>query len=204
MLSSNSEGTVRAFVAIELNARVREALAQAAADVRRVADMRVRWVKPEAIHLTLAFLGEIAGERVAVAAQAMEAAARLSGPFAMELGAVGGFPSLQHPRVLWVGITGGDALVALQLDMALHLRSEGFVLEDREFSPHLTLGRVVDGGRAVAVALARTPPASPHAGQMARRVTLYQSDLRPDGAVYTALAVAVLGESLSPPRDAVP
>lgn len=148
MLSDNSEGTVRAFIAIELDAGVREALVQ-------------------------------------TAAQAMAEAARLPMPFAVELGTVGGFPSLQHPLVLWVGISGGgDALATLGRDMALRLRGEGFVLEDRPFAPHLTLGRVLDGGRSAAVALARTPPALPHAGQIARRVTLFRSELRWGRVVY--------------------
>ena len=178
MFPGNSEGAVRAFVAIELNAQVREAVALTAAELRRTVDVPVRWIKPESIHLTLAFLGEIAWDRVAVATRAMEEAARGSMPFTLEMGALGGFPSLQHPRVLWVGVAGEvDALTALQRNLASRLRGEGFALEGREFSPHLTLGRVVGGGRGAAAFLSRTPPAPLHAGQIARRVALVQSEI---------------------------
>ena len=200
MVSGNSAGTVRAFINIALDARVHEALAETAARLRRVVDARVRWVKPEFIHLTLAFLGEIARERANAAARAMEEAARVATPFEIAPGTVGGFPSLERPRVLWVGVTGdGGALAALQHDVAWRLGGEGFVLEGRPFAPHLTLGRVVGGGPDGGGVLARMPSALPHAGQIVRRVTLFQSDLHPDGAVYTVLAEAGLGGILSLP-----
>nr|PZN39224.1 MAG: RNA 2',3'-cyclic phosphodiesterase [Bacillota bacterium] len=111
-------------------------------------------------------------------------------PFTLAVAGVGAFPRPDAARVIWAGCGDGrEALVALAERVERALVAAGFPPEPRPFSPHLTLGRVAQGGLtrdlAAAVAAARdrafgTLPV--------RTVVLYRSDLRPDGPIYTPLA----------------
>jgi len=114
----------------------------------------IRWVRPEAVHLTLAFLGET-GSAAPVEA-ALGKVTETTGPLAVEVGGWGCFPNVRRPAVLWMGIvdpTGG--LTRLHRALAIALSSVTKP-ERRPFSPHLTLGRVRPGrgdarlGRAIA------------------------------------------------------
>jgi RNA 2',3'-cyclic 3'-phosphodiesterase len=129
---------MRLFFAIELPARIRSALGALRA---RAAD-DYRWVDPELMHLTLAFLGEQPPERLPELEAVGAAAAGGARPFRLALGATGSFGGRRAPRVLWVGL-GGDleALAGLQAALAAGLRRGAFPVEDRPFAPHVTLAR---------------------------------------------------------------
>jgi RNA 2',3'-cyclic 3'-phosphodiesterase len=89
------------------------------------------------IHLTLAFLGEVAANRVDEAASVEICADR----FTVELDCVGSFKAAQ---VAWAGAMRPDGqLLKLQSSLAAQLRARGFSLEDRAFAPHITLARRV-------------------------------------------------------------
>jgi 2'-5' RNA ligase len=160
----------------------------------------VRWVRPEGIHLTLKFLGEVESGKIEGISQAIRAAAQRHGAFRVQIAGMGCFPSPQRPRVVWVGVNEqAGALAALQGDVERALSALGFAREDRPFSPHLTLGRLrreaspVDAARVGAL-IAGQPPETLGEVQV-REVILFRSDLRPTGPIYTALAVAELGAS---------
>ena len=103
----------------------------------------VKWVDPAAIHLTLNFLGNIDSGRISDITEAMTEAARGISPFSLELNELGVFPNLNRVRVVWVGIGGEvEALARLQYGLEGNLEILGFPPEERNFSPHLTLGRV--------------------------------------------------------------
>ncbi len=151
----------------------------------------LRWVRPEGAHLTLVFLGETpAGELPGIEA-ALAAAAQVP-PFELQLGTPGSFGG-QRPRVLHVGVTGAAAeLAALQRRVVTALNH----VEERPFSPHITLARVSrpdrGTGQAIAAALARPLGALAPALHI-DRISLMRSDLRPGGPVYTELFAAPLG-----------
>lgn len=181
----------RLFIACELPEAVKESLlaAQAALKAERPP---VRWVAPQAMHLTLIFLGETDESLVApVAAAVRESLAALPAP-PLSLARAGMFPG-----VVWVGV-GGEIARLRQVHAALAgaLAPLGFPPEQRAFTPHLTLGRVRrDAPRADVARLAERvralPPPDP-APWLARHVALFRSELRPAGPVYTALATAAL------------
>ena len=156
----------------------------------------VRWVRPQGIHLTLKFLGEILASKVDTVSVAMVGACAAYAPFSLSIRGLGCFPNLRRPRVLWVGVeepTG--VLAALQRDVERALAPLGFPPETRPFSPHLTLGRVKGGARGkievLGDAVGRTKA---RVGEMpVAAIHLMRSDLLPGGAVYTALSVARLG-----------
>ena len=184
---------IRAFIAVDISGEARDALAQIVDRLKGAGASEVRWARPEGIHLTLKFLGDIDLGLVDDISSAMERATRGTGPFAIGLAGLGAFPSTANPRVIWAGLNGElDALKQLQarLDRELH-SGLGFSLERRPFSPHLTLGRVRDGAsgdarRSVATAIADVSPDSDVSWQV-ERLNLIRSTLAPSGAVYQLL-----------------
>lgn len=105
----------------------------------------VRWVRPQNLHLTYAFLGDVAADRVSAAKKSLEAAGR-RGRIEVVLGGLGAFPSLKEPRVLWLGLEEKipGSLNELALAIRNSLAAEGFVPE-RDFLPHITIGRLAEG-----------------------------------------------------------
>ncbi|MBI2304796.1 MAG: RNA 2',3'-cyclic phosphodiesterase [Chloroflexi bacterium] len=191
--------TVRAFVAIELPAPVKEALREVQDSLKKEGDGQVRWVGMESIHLTLKFLGNVPTEKVEAIAQAVKGACRGVRPFSLELKDTGVFPGVQRPRVVWVGVGGEEGILALlQGRVEANLAALGFPREGRPFTAHLTLGRVREDATPAArrrlgegVAAAQLP--RPTLWRVTE-ATLMRSQLTPSGAIYTPLAVAPLLE----------
>ena len=142
----------RLFIAVELPEAVREQLRQAIAGLRRPDLEAVRWVRPEGIHLTLHFLGETLAERMEDIHQAMSQAAVSAQLLTLRVQGAGAFPNMRAPQVVWLGLSEQtDALRDLQARLEAALVQHGFTKEERDFSPHLTLGRV--NGRLSALGL---------------------------------------------------
>lgn len=132
----------RTFIALEMNDAQQCHLSEI---IRQVALSfpSIRWVKPESIHLTLAFLGELDGERLEKAIEAAQEAAQQAIPFGYRLTRLGSFGPPHAPRIIWMGIdepTGKLERVYRALNR--ELRARRFEVERRPFSPHLTLARV--------------------------------------------------------------
>ncbi len=152
------------------------------------------WVAPENFHVTVKFLGSIDDSRVQSVIDALHTAVRGHTPFDLEVGGLGAFPSATRARVLWAGLVGGAApLGALAASIEEALAGLGFPREDRAFSPHITLGRVREPGRAPALAEALGAASGRRFGRVTVAETaLMRSDLSPRGARYTALASVAL------------
>jgi 2'-5' RNA ligase len=186
---------VRCFVAIDVSPGVRAALADAQGGLRAAAPgADVRWVDPAQLHLTLQFLGQVPDPQV------VEIAARLAtvaaGTPAIDLAAagLGAFPTPRRARVVWAGVTVGVAeLAELAKDIGTALAPLGFPPEERPFRAHTTLGRVRSPRGLGRLASALERAASLQFGSWtARELVLYQSRLRPTGALYEAVARAAL------------
>lgn len=188
--------TIRAFIAIELTAPILERLGDLQSRMQQdLPPGLLRWVRPEGIHLTLVFLGEIPVEQVDRIAEALGEACAAYAPFTVSIAGIGCFPNTRRPRVVWVGVEEqSGALACLQRDVEGALELLGFPPEGRRFSPHLTLGRVKGGGRqALEVLGTYVEQARVRVGEMrVEGVHLIRSDLQPGGAVYTELAVVAL------------
>lgn len=190
-----SEERWRLFVAIDLTEEARGALAEAQALCRRCR-LPVRWVEPHSAHLTLKFLGEVPVTHTTALEAALAATSARHAPFLLWTGSPGAFPSLRHPRVLWLGVTGAtDCLDDLQQDVEFALHDLGFALTDHAYHPHLTLGRVRDGasldGAGLAGVLAELQGAIP-APLPVQELRLMRSESGAGGPRYTTLAVAPL------------
>jgi 2'-5' RNA ligase len=186
---------MRLFVAVDLDATARSAIA---AEQKRVAEAlgdarsSVKWVKPDHMHLTLVFLGEVPD---ATAPAVVEAINRpVAGrPFAIVFQELGVFPSHGGPRALWIGVADGAGdLTELQRTLAQRVADLGIALESRPFHPHLTLGR----WRQSRPSDRRRVLAAARPGAIARvavsGATLYHSRISSAGPTYTALARANL------------
>jgi len=187
------KNSVRAFIAIRIPPPVREETAALQAKLKRYA-LPIRWVPPDHMHLTLHFLGDLDRRRLTQAGKAMERAS--AGCEAMTLAAkgLGTFPGVRRPRVIWCGFCGEtDKLVHLHGGLGDELRQCGFTVERRPFRAHLTLGRVKNALPAdQLVAAIRTLGGFESERFTVRTVHLYESRLRPRGALYISLGEAGL------------
>jgi 2'-5' RNA ligase len=184
-----SGGSVRAFVALELPERVREAIGELQARLRpRLGSVRL--VRPDGAHLTLRFLGAATPDQVAALRAPLASAAAACPAGEARVGGLGTFPERGSPRVLWLGLAVPDTVLVLQAACERAAVAAGFPREDRPYKPHLTLGRWRERDRR---------PELPEADLGAARVdtlVLFRSELRPQGAVYTPLARFPLGAAI--------
>lgn len=177
---------MRLFVAVELSDAARAVLAWGLSDLKRD-QPDARWVRTEALHLTLKFIGEQDAAFVAAFAGALPVALAGCAPVAVQLGGGGFFPHRHRARVAWVGTAApGLEVWARAIDEAAV--ASGVAREARPWSPHLTLARIERpwGEKAaehfmVAVGKWRFEPF------IAAEVVIFSSDLRPSGAVHTVL-----------------
>jgi len=189
---------MRLFLAVFPPAEVQRAAYGLFEALRRPGD-GLSWVKPENLHYTLRFLGEVGEDGARRAAEAATEAAAKSREFAAALGALGAFPNPRRARVVWIGMSeGGEALVALAQDLDRTLAKRGFGAPDKPFSPHLTLGRVREPRRDWTAALAEPVPADPPARFTVDRLCVVESQLSPRGSIYTVRAGAQLAVAYPP------
>jgi RNA 2',3'-cyclic 3'-phosphodiesterase len=189
---------MRLFLALDIDAAIRERIARFVEGVREFAP-DARWVRAESLHITLKFIGEKPQEWVDGLKQSLPSVH--GAPFDVALRSYGFFPSPTAPRVFWIGISAPDALAKLASDIDHVTAQLGIPREEHAFSPHLTLAR---GGKTGAPRW--QPPdrtntkfkrlqeklvalAAPEFGTMtAREYFLYQSKLGPGGSQYTRIA----------------
>jgi 2'-5' RNA ligase len=182
---------MRLFFAVELPKEVQSALGK----LRPSDGSDYRWPDPSLLHVTLAFLGEQSEDRLEVLHSVGAAAARASSSGVLKLGEPGSFGPRRAPRVLWVGLAGDlAALNVLQSHLAVRLRQAGFSIEDRAFTPHITLARKRDSARSDGPLL--WPPGNLQkvAFEM-DHLTLFHSQLSPRGPTYVPLVTLPLGTS---------
>lgn len=173
---------MRLFTALDLPSTVRDHLD----DLKDDKELGIRWSPPSQFHITLRFIGNADPDR---AARYQEALGRIRAP-AVECIPYGldVLPSRRNPRVLVVGLERTDDLVAVYRAVSDALENEGLEPEDRDFRPHVTLGRLKD-----------VPAPDVHEfleahGDLsldsfpANAVHLYESRLTKDGAVHNRLA----------------
>jgi 2'-5' RNA ligase len=179
---------MRSFIAIDIPTELRDALGSIQEELR-VSGADVRWVRPQSVHLTLKFLGEIDPEVVKGIYAEIEKCIRKRLPFTLELAGMGCFPRLRQPRVVWVGLLGEtERLLTLQKEVEEGAARLSFPREQRPFKPHLTLGRVrsAKGRERLIDHVQRL--LNVHLGSFTvRSVVQYKSELHPAGARYTPL-----------------
>jgi len=180
---------IRSFLAFELPEEIKTIVARVSGEMRKTA-LDVRWVKPEFIHLTVVFMGDIQPEQISPMGEELRAVCSGYRPFRISLKPMGCFPNSRSPRVIWLGIDGDlDRMSRFRDQLQEVLSPFGIKREERTLRPHLTLGRFRKPGkrqteldRLLAAYRVLSSP-SCTLGDL----VLFRSDLKPGGAVYTKM-----------------
>ncbi len=179
------DNAIRAFVAVDTSKEVKAELGRLVQELISLTRLKVKWVKPEQMHLTLVFLGEVSADFIEKAKIELGAVAERFSPIRCQLAGLGAFPEPARARVLWSGIkTGETEIKELQKEVSRALARIGYVPEKRAFTPHLTLGRIRESGDV------RFIEGLDFVSSLwqVEEVILYKSELNPTGPVYTPLA----------------
>ena len=183
----------RVFVAVPLSDSLRGAVRDLQQQME-AAGAVARWTRPEQLHFTLRFLGEIPPSQVARVKVATREAATGAAPFPISLRGLGAFPSFQRPQVIWIGVADGrEPLQALADGLGEALGKQRFPTEPRPFRPHLTLARVRSTRNwcELVRALGDLKDADV-GGQEVDRLIVFESHLSPKGPSYTPLEEVAL------------
>src|SRR5260370_4355246 len=175
---------MRLFVALEIPSSVRENLADLLTFLRAVSP-QTRWVRPENLHVTLKFIGEVPQENLAGIESAL-AGVRTDQPVTLDFRGVGFFPDEEHPRVFWAGIEASPNLKILAAGIEQATEKLGTSRERRPFSPHLTLARFEPPRLPEKLRAAIPEHAARDFGSLrTNQFHLIESKLKPSGAEYT-------------------
>src|SRR5262245_23244507 len=200
---------IRAFLAVNLSEPLRTNLTKIHSELKQrlgnelSKHLRVSWVQPASLHLTVKFLGDIDEQLIEPMQKALENVLSSHRAIEIPLDRLGVFPRLQQARVLWVGPLevwekSQDAARLASLHRAVDdcCSSLNLAPDTRPLSPHLTLARIKEGGRDFGQILARSglmdKPVSA-GSMMVDAIHLMKSELKPTGSVYTKLWEVKIG-----------
>jgi 2'-5' RNA ligase len=188
----------RLFIAIELPPNVLKAITQVQDDLKQaVPEHAIRWTRPEGIHLTLKFLGDVQTKHLNDLKTALSQIAAEHTVLELGIEGLGCFPNYARPRVLWVGLIGDTrSLQSLQTTVERYIAPLGFPTEKRGFKPHLTLGRTARSANRGDVTKIGGITQEHDIGHLTawqvKSLSLMRSHLKPTGAQYTQIAEATL------------
>jgi len=188
---------IRAFIAIDVPDDIRAAIEEAQARLKRAyVSVRISWTKIDNLHITLQFLGYIGETLVDQIKSGLQTAAGENRPFDLSVHGAGVFPNEARPRVIWIGCDDADGrLEALARSIQAAMQPLGFEPEHREFSAHLTLGRIKVPRADVALTRAIESLKNTTFGTLrVEAIHLFESQLRPEGSIYSKLSTHTLGE----------
>ncbi len=178
---------IRTFIAVEIGNDIRKNAVALQQRLGKI-DPDVNWVDAAGMHVTLLFLGEVDVREIVDVCRAVKEVASREPVFPLRVAGVGAFPNTRRPKVVWAGITdGADALQRLHEGIAEKLLDLGcYRKEERAFTPHLTLGRIKDGGDAL---MAELPKLMAWNGGLTTigEVVVFSSELKRDGPEYVRL-----------------
>ena len=191
---------MRTFIAIDLSPDIKQQMRtlqrRLQSDLRPLGgDRLLKWTNPDKVHVTLRFLGDTSEVQTRRMAEDLRRITSEMAPFGLQLGGIGVFPNWPRLRVLWVGVEGElAALHRLQQAVEAAAQAVGFAAEDKSFSPHITLARVGKEARGEEVRRigeflrSRSAQETPLAeAWRVEEIVHMQSQLRPEGAVYTPI-----------------
>jgi RNA 2',3'-cyclic 3'-phosphodiesterase len=179
--------TIRAFIAVKIPASppLRGVLSQLGGMGRAV-----RAVSADNLHVTLKFLGDTSLEAVADIGRAVQRSVEAKQAFDLSIVGLGAFPHARRPSVIWAGFEGAEPLVEIAEELERELERLGVPRENRRFAPHLTLARIKSRPPAELGELLDRHPTTHFGTASITRVELFQSELTPDGPLYTVVASA--------------
>jgi RNA 2',3'-cyclic 3'-phosphodiesterase len=190
------EDPIRAFIAIKMSGQLRNVLTLVGLQLIKGGINDVRWAKPENIHLTLQFLGDIPVSKIDDINTVIKKAAKQCSPFVLHIGGIGVFPNLRKPRVIWVGVDTSPKLTGLHGNLEEGLDKIGFQGDGRKLNPHLTIGRfkrnISQQSVQILGDLLLRNEIPIVAEQMVESIHLIKSELRSEGPIYSTLKTVIL------------
>lgn len=181
---------MRLFIAVELPKPIQNQIYETGKYLRESV-IGVRWIAPQNLHLTLKFLGEVPEQKLTSIDDILRETFQVHSyqAFSINFSQLGAFPSLSHPRVIWLGISDGqDVLRKLASMLEDPFEKIGFKRETRDYSPHLTLGKVNDEKKVKNLKEIAVSYKTSFAGISVGMVSSMQSILSPEGAIYKRVA----------------
>ncbi|MEW5766128.1 MAG: RNA 2',3'-cyclic phosphodiesterase [bacterium] len=185
-----SDADIRCFIAIPITPEIKEELISVQERLKK-AVAKVKWVEPDSIHLTLKFMGNIPRNNLKSVTKIIQETAQRKEWFEISLDALGAFPSLKKPRIVWVGIKDPrERLKQLAQELDRRLFSIGVPKEDKEFVSHITLGRVkeIDNRDKLAEIMSSLKVVS--IKMPVTKINLMKSQLTPAGPIYSVISTA--------------
>ena len=184
---------MRLFIAIEIPDEIKTELMEVQHRLRN-SGVEASWPRPEGIHLTIKFLGEVSEEKITEILKTLRHTVEGAVPFRLEVGGVGAFPGPKNARVAWIGLSGEtEDLARLQVIVENAMARIGIAREERKFTPHLTLGRIkyIRSRDRWLKAMEEIKDIK-LPGFDVVSISLMKSELKPSGAVYSEVGRIVL------------
>lgn len=180
----------RVFAAIELSSKIQTRIEKQIQTLKAaVPDNRASWSRPENIHLTLKFFGNVPQRRIPRISEAAARVVKQLSKFQIQIENTGAFPKVSQPRVLWIGVSDPTGeLSQLQQLFETECAVEGFEKETRDFSPHLTIARLRRPEGAKALAETNQKLGFESMSVEVNELVVFRSEPSSKGSKYTALA----------------
>ncbi|RKZ33552.1 RNA 2',3'-cyclic phosphodiesterase [bacterium] len=184
---TKKEDKIRTFFAIDIPKEHREWIDNNVIEVLRPLPVKVNWVTPENIHITLRFIGEISPKDLEKVLDNIHKCKLKLNKFQFSFSELGYF-GRQFPRVLWIGVEGDiDKIITLHNLVEDACCDAGLKPDNKKFSPHITIGRVKSPKQTGKLIAEMEKIEIPKAWISANEITLYKSTLTPNGPIYTVL-----------------
>lgn len=178
---------LRCFIAIDITVQTRNELGELIG-ILKECNGDIKWIIPENVHVTLKFLGDTAEDMLPKISASLLAVISSYKPFSIKIHGTGVFPNGKNPRVIWVGLEDSEMLKSLKGDIENAMSAFGYQKEDKEFRPHLTIGRVRSRRGMISVINELDNFKERDFGELrVDRIKFMKSELRPKGAEYTCL-----------------
>lgn len=178
---------LRCFIAIGITDQIKREIGELI-EILRKYDVDIKWVIPENLHLTLKFLGSTPDILLPKIKEYLLNIVSSYEPFYIKICKTGVFPNRKYPRVIWVGVEDSEVLMKLKRDIENSLKFFGYQKEDKEYKPHLTIGRVRSQKGIVPIVNELDHVKGKDFGVVhIDRIKLMKSELKPKGPEYSCL-----------------
>ncbi|MFH1061297.1 MAG: RNA 2',3'-cyclic phosphodiesterase [Candidatus Omnitrophota bacterium] len=185
---------IRAFIALEISSELQEELKEIQKQLMQLPG-EIAWIRPENLHISIRFLGDITQEQVNIIVQINEKIAKKLKSFPISLSVLGVFPYISDPHILWAGIGSGYSQVTqINTLVSNELSSMKLKYEDKHFHPHITLARIKSIKNKSELAEMIDKIKLRIASEEISKLILYKSETTPKGAIYTKISEVQLGK----------
>ncbi|UCH96742.1 MAG: RNA 2',3'-cyclic phosphodiesterase [Candidatus Aminicenantes bacterium] len=184
---------MRVFIGIKLDERVHDEIEKFLKSFKKISSP-VRWVKPENVHITLKFIGEVSEEKYSHIERRLSEAEFSTGPFDLRLAGCGKFGRGNTLNIFWIGIVPSDPLTQIFKKIETTLAKAGIEKEKRQFKPHITVGRNKKNFNFKSFFQLIEENSDRLISEFTvSHFQVFKSQLRPEGPIYTVLKEISLG-----------